>query len=442
MNKLYTYVALIVAACSLIWLQAEPTIFSYTNFMQWRSALMQLTGVVSLLLLTITMLLALRLPAIERLTAGLDKSYRLHKWVAIYGVIIGAAHWLLAIVPKKLVAWGIIARPVKGAGQQFDPDSLQATIMGLRGGAESIGEWGIYLFIALTLIALFAPIKYKRFRITHKIMALVFVVIAYHSVVLIKPAYWSSLITPLVVGLALIGTIAAIISLLGLIGKRKTHHGKIASIHHDSDSHTTNVRVTLPKWSGHKAGQFAFLKVEGEEPHPFTITSNASQPYVEFSIKALGDFTTNLPKQLKVGDPVQIEGPYGDFDFNDDKSQIWIAGGIGCAAFKARLAELKNSSAPVTFYYCTQAPSPTLIADLEHAAAKANIEFHVIDTRVMRFLTIEEIIRRKSHIEPFDINQNSIWFCGPLGFGQALKQQLSGQQYNLNHFHTELFNFR
>ncbi|MCQ1058021.1 ferric reductase-like transmembrane domain-containing protein [Photobacterium sp. ZSDE20] len=94
MKKLYLTAAGLVALCALIWLQAEPNLFGNSTLMQWRSSLIQITGITSILLLTMVMVLALRLPFIERLTSGLDKSYRLHKWLAIYGVIFGTVHWL------------------------------------------------------------------------------------------------------------------------------------------------------------------------------------------------------------------------------------------------------------------------------------------------------------------------------------------------------------
>ncbi|MCY9802356.1 ferric reductase-like transmembrane domain-containing protein [Vibrio scophthalmi] len=438
MNKLYLTVLGLVATGMLIWLQAEPTIFSNTNFMQWRSSLIQGTGIIALLLLTLTMLLALRLPWIEKLTAGLDKSYRLHKWVAIWGVILGAAHWLLAIVPKKLVQLGLLERG-NHARPELDPDSLQATVTGLRGGAESIGEIALYGFILLTLIALFAPIKYKHFKLTHKAMAAAFIVIAYHSVVLLKPSYWDNLITPMVIAFALIGTACAVVSLLGLIGKRRTHQGVISALTYNPENQTTKVAIALPTWSGHHAGQFAFLKVAGEEPHPFTISSSADAPQLEFTIKALGDFTATLHQRLTVGEKVAVEGPYGKFQFEDNRAQIWIAGGIGIAAFKARLTELKQQeNAPsVTLYYCTQAPSSGFIHELETLAREANIEFHVIDNRVMQHLTIADIKQKQGRLD-----NHSVWFCGPLGFGEALKSQLSNEEFDLKHFHTELFNFR
>ncbi|OLQ89789.1 oxidoreductase [Vibrio ponticus] len=452
MKKLYLTVVTLVATCTLIWLQAEPNLFSYDQFMQWRSALIQGTGIVSLLLLTLTMLLALRLPIIDRLTAGLDKSYRLHKWVAIYGVLLGAVHWLLAIVPKKLVQYGLLERGSQSR-PQLDAESFQAMVMNLRGGAESIGEMALYAFIALTLIALFAPIQYKRFKLTHKAMAVAFVVIAYHSVVLLKPAYWSSLITPIVLLLAVVGISCAVWSLLGKVGKKRRYQGNVEALNLDAANQTQILRLNVPNWCGHNAGQFAFLKVKGEEAHPFTISSTNDKPYIEFTIKALGDFTGNLSQYVAVGDDIEVEGPYGHFEFNDDKQQVWIAGGIGIAAFKARLQQLAINHAeqndveyrerkPVHLYYCTQAPSPELVTELEHLAKQAKVHFHLIDNRTMRFLTIDKIKNQLFSGTSGSLDNLSFWFCGPTGFSQALKQQLKQQRFDLNGFHSELFNFR
>ncbi|EGU41802.1 oxidoreductase [Vibrio ichthyoenteri ATCC 700023] len=438
MKTLYLAVIGLITVVLAVWLQAKPELLSYSQFMPWRSSLIQATGIIALVLLTLTMLLALRLTWIERLTAGLDKSYRLHKWVAIWAVIFGTAHWLLAIVPKTLVQLGVIERG-NHALPELDPESLQALIMSLRGGAESIGELALYGFILLTLIALLAPIKYKYFKLTHKAMAVAFIVIAYHSVILIKPSYWDNLITPMVIAFALIGTACAVVSLLGLIGKRRTHQGVISALTYNPENQTTKVTMALPTWSGHHAGQFAFLKVAGEEPHPFTISSNSNASHLEFTIKALGDFTSTVHQQLFVGEQVSVEGPYGKFQFDDNRAQIWIAGGIGIAAFKARLAEIKQQDTlpSVTLFYCTQVPSSEFIHELETLAREANIEFHVIDNRIVQHLTIANIKQQFGHLD-----DHSVWFCGPLGFGEALKAQLRNEQFDLNHFHTELFNFR
>ncbi|KHT62074.1 oxidoreductase [Photobacterium gaetbulicola] len=443
MKKLYITSIGLVFLCVLIWLGAEPNLLDNATLMQWRSSLIQLTGIISTLLLTLVMVLALRLPFVERLTSGLDKSYRLHKWLGIYAVVFGAIHWLLAILPKQLVRYGLMERGAK-PNVTIDSDSFYATIHSLRGGAESIGEWTLYLFIALTLIALFAPIKYKRFKFIHKLMAVAFLFIAYHSVVLLKHAYWDNLITPIVIGTVTIGVLSALFSLFGLIGKRQQYQGTIKNIHYDEQNKTTLIDIDVPKWPGHHSGQFAFLTIMGEEPHPFTITSAGSRhtpkdTCVQFLVKALGDFTSTIHRQVKVNDEVKIEGPYGHFDFNDNRPQVWIAGGIGCAAFKARLAELKSleSPEPILFYYCTEHPSPQLIRDLELATYGTSVTFHVVDNRLHDFLTIADIKRHTG-----EILHSSVWFCGPLTFSKAIQQQLKDEHFDMQHFHSELFDFR
>lgn len=439
MNKLYSMVIALVVVVICIWLQAEPKLLANETFMQWRSASIQITGIVSVLLLTLTILLALRLPVIENFTRGLDKSYRLHKWVGIYAVIIGAIHWLLAIVPKQMVRSGYLERPRHGKSS-VDPDSFYAVIRPLRDSAEIMGEWTLYLFIGLTLLALLASVKYNVFKWSHKLMAIAFIIIGYHSLILLKHSYWDNLITPVTMIVVLAGIVGSVLSLAGLIGRKNKHSGSVTEVNHNQENNTTRITVHLPTWRGHQAGQFAFIKIGDEEPHPFTIASVDSElRNISFLIKALGDFTVDIHNQVEIGQSIEIEGPYGKFDFDDKKKQIWIAGGIGCAAFKARLDELAQSPSQnnVVFYYCTEDPSPSLIEEMAEAASKANVEFHVINNQREPFLSIEQIGQKHP-----DIAQRSIWFCGPLGFKNALLGQLKAIRYNTENFHSELFKFR
>ena len=56
-----------------------------------------------------------------------------------------------------------------------------------------------------------------------------------------------------------------------------------------------------------------------EGAHPYTIAS-APRPdgAIRFEIKALGDYTSRLPGALRVGQPVEVEGPYGCFQLDAD----------------------------------------------------------------------------------------------------------------------------
>ncbi len=51
----------VVGIVTLLWVQAEPTLFGSTNLFQWRSGLVQFSGILALMLMSLAMLLALRL---------------------------------------------------------------------------------------------------------------------------------------------------------------------------------------------------------------------------------------------------------------------------------------------------------------------------------------------------------------------------------------------
>ena len=84
-------------------------------------------------------------------------------------------------------------------------------------------------------------------------------------------------------------------------------------------------------------GQFVFLALGGTggwERHPFSVSSAPSDPRLELTIKASGDYTRELYDQLQPGVPAKLAGPFGGFDYRQGgHDQIWIAGGIGVTPF-------------------------------------------------------------------------------------------------------------
>ena len=88
-------------------------------------------------------------------------------------------------------------------------------------------------------------------------------------------------------------------------------------------------------------GQFAYTRFISKavlpEEHHFTLSSSPGDPFISFTIKALGDFTSEL-SGVKVGDRVLVEGPYGTFtNVNSGNSNLLIAGGIGITPLRAML---------------------------------------------------------------------------------------------------------
>jgi len=66
------------------------------DFWQWRHQLVLLSGILLMTAMSLAMLLAVRPAWLERPLGGLDKMYRLHKWVGVAGLAVGVVHWLTA----------------------------------------------------------------------------------------------------------------------------------------------------------------------------------------------------------------------------------------------------------------------------------------------------------------------------------------------------------
>lgn len=89
MKAVSNIIWVMVVAMSILWFAMEPQIFSSTNVFEWRSAMIQYSGILSLILMSITMVLAMRLTVVENWLHGMDKAYRVHKWLGIGAVALG-----------------------------------------------------------------------------------------------------------------------------------------------------------------------------------------------------------------------------------------------------------------------------------------------------------------------------------------------------------------
>ena len=108
-----------------------------------------------------------------------------------------------------------------------------------------------------------------------------------------------------------------------------------------------------------QAGQFAWITVESpfifrENPFSFSSSSDRNDDLIGFTIKELGDFTSTI-KDLKPGDPIYVDGPYGTFNLDEHYASrlVLIAGGIGSAPVMSILRTMRDRGRtdPVMFFY-------------------------------------------------------------------------------------------
>ena len=111
-------------------------------------------------------------------------------------------------------------------------------------------------------------------------------------------------------------------------------------------------------------GQFAWLTL-GVTPlnmreHPFSMSSNGDQrDRIEFGIKALGDFTSQI-KHVKPGTKAYLDGPYGVFTterYWDTAGFVLIAGGVGITPMYSILTTAAERQDDRPFLLIYSAPS-------------------------------------------------------------------------------------
>jgi predicted ferric reductase len=435
----------------LLWLAADPSALGPSGFFAFRGSLVQISGILAMACMSLAMILALRPRWPERWIGGLDKMYRLHKWLGIGGLVLAIMHWLWSQGPKWAVSLGWMERPQRGPRPILENPVAQF-LRTLRGSAEGLGEWAFYAAVLLIAVALIHRIPYRLFYKTHRLLAVAYLVLVFHTVVLMNFPYWASPLGFVMAVLLAYGIWAAIVVLTRHVGAGRKADGTITRLHYYPSLRVLEGDIDAPHgWPGHKPGQFAFVTSdEAEGAHAFTIASawNPSEHRLMFLTKALGDYTRRLPDTLRVGQPVKVEGPYGCFTFDDNRPrQIWIGGGIGITPFIARMKQLamdrqaysgRPHSQAVDLFHTTADYNEQALSRLRADAEAAGVRLHILhDPRDGR-LTGDRI----RDAVP-DWREASVWFCGPPGFGAALRDDFARHGLPVaERFHQELFSMR
>lgn len=409
-----------------------------------RKSLLYYTGIVAITMMSAGLILTMRLQWLERWLGGLDKHYRLHKWLGVTGVVAAGVHWLVKLEPKWLVAHGWVAKDTfttpPGSVGFFDrPDPFVA----VRAVAKDAGEWAIYGLLLLAVLALAKRLPYRTFFKTHRAMAALYLVLVGHAVVMFSKLGWNHPIGYWMGLLMGVGSVAATLSLAGRTGARHRVKAQVVRLVNHAREGIMEVRLELQSgWPGHTPGQFAFVTFDAHEgAHPFSLSSAWGADHeVSVHIKQLGDYTRALPDQLQVGQSATVEGPYGQFDFKPPLApQIWVGGGVGITPFLAKLDALRTTRAQTSihFYVCVRHPDSELLDQVHQWGQQAGVQVTVVSSDRGQRLTGMQIRQENP-----DWQASHVWFCGPAELGSDLRDDLTGHGMARQQFHQELFELR
>ncbi len=240
----------------------------------------------------INFIMATKAKWIERLFGGLDKMYMIHRRAGTLAVILLILHFIT--IPKTTEF--TIGKPMGFI-------SLVLILFG----------------VALSVVPVFKrKLKYHKWIKIHRLMGLFYILGIAHS--LNVPTLTAEL--PIVRTYVLVMSFAGIIAwfyksfLFGIFNKNLDY--TIASITHFANDTTELLLAPNSKQLEFEAGQFAFLAIDGlnkNEAHPFTISNNTTDNQLRFTIKSLGDYTSDIQNSIKEGLKARVQGPYGVFDF-------------------------------------------------------------------------------------------------------------------------------
>jgi ferredoxin-NADP reductase len=115
------------------------------------------------------------------------------------------------------------------------------------------------------------------------------------------------------------------------------------------------------------------------ESRSFSIASAPSdRSLLRITYAVKGQFSTRMEAELRLGGPVWVSMPYGEFIIDTARDACLLAGGTGVTAFTAFLDGLSvNYPRQVHLFYGTRRPGQLIYRPLVQAAAQRCPDLHV-----------------------------------------------------------------
>ena len=195
-----------------------------------------------------------------------------------------------------------------------------------------------------------------------------------------------------------------------------------------------------------KAGQFCFLRINNKKlyaRHPFTISSAPNED-LRFTIKLNGRFT-KIASELKNGDEIVLEGPFGIFTNNiHSKNLLFIGGGVGMTPFMSLINDIKNHknkyNQNVDLIYCCR-KEEMIIFKKELEDINENWFNKTYFLSEEKNPSNNYIIGRvsKDFLEKKIKSNQTIYICGPEPMKNAVKKYLNELGVDKSQIKTEDF---
>ena len=392
----------------VLWLAARP------SGEPWRRFLGELCGAEAVLLFSCSLVLATLLPPIERAFGGLDRVAVWHRHAAVAGVLLLIPHVALVSSPPDPYATSL----GHALGDVALAGLLILAVWALAPGMRAARWPGP--------VRRMARATYERWLTAHRLTGLFVAAAVVHGAIVDPVLHRSGLLRAVFLTVGTVGVIAYAYRELFARYFVPIYDYTVEEVGRPNSATLDVVLAPVDKPLSFEAGQFVFLALGGPgawERHPFSVSSAPSDPRVELTIKASGDYTRDLYDKLRPGVPAKLAGPFGGFDYrHGGNDQIWIAGGIGITPFISFIRSLDGGfDRDVDFYYSVAHQGDAVYLDEIHEASDLHrsLRFHLVCADTDGLLNAEQILSAAhSPAQPW------VYMCGPPPMMKAFSSEL------------------
>ena len=173
--------------------------------------------------------------------------------------------------------------------------------------------------------------------------------------------------------------------------------------------------------------------------HPFSLSAMPQPPYMRVTIKAAGDTTAAITR-LRPGTKVAVEGPYGVFT-DEARTRLKVAligAGVGVTPLRALLEDMPSGVDVVVVQRASTRED--LVHNGELASMVAGRRGRMVELVGRRFEHRLDDPAYLHHVVP-DIATREVFLCGPAGFSSGVARAAGALGVGPEAIHAESFEF-
>lgn len=411
----------------IIWGFIRPLDERFLSPMAVLTSFGQIAGLAGMAIFSLNLVLASRAKFLEDYFGGLNRMYISHH-------ILGTASFVL-----------LLAHPIFLAGKYLLISARSAALFLLPGRVwyADVGMTALYGMMAIMILTFYAKIKYQSWKSYHKFLGFFLFLGSIHA--FFVPSDISQNPALEIYMLSLVATgLAAYVWQIAL--KRFLNPKFSYAVRSVKDLGEGIIEIEMEpagKAMNFAPGQFIFVSFYDHaiepESHPFSISSSPYEKNLKIAVKSLGDYTSGL-KYLKRGAIAKVEGPFGRFfdSGNENREQIWMAGGIGITPFLSMARSFKGSNPgrSADLYYCVKNEREAVFLDelMEISSRAKNLRIIPFFSDSQGFISAEHINRSSDNVSGKDI-----FLCGPPPMMKSLKNGFLKLNISSDNIYSEEF---